>query len=223
MARKAINRQVPPEHLQKIDPTIEAKWVWWISPLDNRMYKHNGTDQLLYVKRFGRRYYYTHPVPSIQTNSIVPISIRINAGSFGVEIQVQSFNVCLSNNSLSDFEDNFAWTPLSDGLDTAIDNPTILLDRYLLPSDKCLTLVNGIVQGTACIVSNGSFNLDSSFGPTGTSAVVLAPFTNYETKLYAKGNNWVTGSKADQSAYRSELVGIIAALNILISLSAITI
>ena len=30
--------------------------------------------------------------------------------------------------------------------------------------------------------------------------------------FYAKGNNWVTGSREDQSAYRSELARVIAAL-----------
>ena len=98
-------------------------------------------------------------VPSIPTVSIVPVSIRIDAVSFRIKTQVQSFNVCPSNNSLSDFEDASAWASLSDELNTAIDNPTILLDRYLLLSDDCLALVNGIVQGTAYIVSDGSFTL----------------------------------------------------------------
>ena len=75
--------------------------------------------------------------------------------------------------------------------------------------------MNGIVQGTTCIVGDSSFNPDSSLGPTGTSAVVLAPSTNCETKFYAKGNNWVTGSKINRSAYHSELTGFIAAFAIL--------
>ena len=36
-----------------IDPKVEDKWVWWISPLDDRMYKRKGNNWLLYVKRFG--------------------------------------------------------------------------------------------------------------------------------------------------------------------------
>ena len=75
--------------------------------------------------------------------------------------------------------------------------------------------MNGIVHGTACIVSNGSFNSDSLLGPAGTSAVVLVPFTNSETKLYAKRNNCVTKLNEDQSAYYSELAGIITTLTIL--------
>ena len=68
---------------------------------------------------------------------------------------------------------------------------------------------------TSCIVSDGYFNPDSSLDPAGTSSVVLASSTDCETKLYAKGNNWVTGSKEDQSAYQGELAGVIAALTIL--------
>ena len=100
-------------------------------------------------------------------------------------------------------------------MDTAVDDPTILLDQYHLPSDGCLALVAGIVSGTASIVSDGSFNPESLIGPAGTSAVVLAPSTNCPAKFYAKGNNWVTGSREDQSAYRSELAGVIAALTML--------
>ena len=73
----------------------------------------------------------------------------------------------------------------------------------------------GIVAGTASIVSNGSLNPESLIGPAGTSTVVLAPSTKCSAKFYAKGNNWVTGSGEDQSAYRSELAGVIAALTIL--------
>ena len=161
------------------------------------MYKRNGDDWLLYTKRFSQQYYYLYPVPSIQTASIVPVLIRIDAGSFQIETQVQSFNICMLHNRLSDFEDTSAWASLLDGLDTATDNPTILLDRYLLSIDGWFALVNGIVQGTACIVSDSYFNPDSFLGPASTFAVVFAPSTNCETKFYAKGNNWVTGSKTD--------------------------
>ena len=41
---------------------------------------------------------------SFATASVVPVLIRIDAGSFQIETQVQSFSVCPSNNSLSDFE-----------------------------------------------------------------------------------------------------------------------
>ena len=166
------------------------------------------------VKRYGRRYYYSNPVPSIPTTSVVPVLIGIDTGSCRIEIETEalSFNICPSNNSLSDIKDTAPWDSLVDGLNSAVDDPTILLDQYHLPPDGELALVNGIVEDTACIVSDGSFNPDSSLGPAGTSAVVLAPSTNCAIKFYAKGDNWVTGTKIDQSAYRSELAGVIAAL-----------
>ena len=74
-------------------------------------------------------------------------------------------------------------------MDSAVEDPTILLDKYQLPSDEYRALVDGIVAGTASIVSNGSFNPESLTGPAGTSAVVLAPSTKCSAKLYAKGNN----------------------------------
>ena len=100
-------------------------------------------------------------------------------------------------------------------MDSAVEDPTILLDKYQLPSDECRALVDCIVAGSASIVSDGSFNPESSTGPAGTSTVVLAPSTEWSANFYAKGNNWVTGSGDDQSAYRSELAGVIAALTIL--------
>ena len=64
-----------------------------------------------------------------------------------------------------------AWASLLDKLDTAVDDPNILLDWYQLPANGCPALVYGSVQGTVCIVSDGSFNPDSSLGPTSTSTV----------------------------------------------------
>ena len=43
--------------------------------------------------------------------------------------------------------------------------------------------------------------------------VVLS--STLKQRFYTKGNNWVTGSKTDQSAYCSELAGIIAVLTTL--------
>ena len=100
-------------------------------------------------------------------------------------------------------------------MDTVVEDPTILLDQFHLPTDNCLALVAGIVAGTASIVSDGSFNPESLLGPASSSAVVLAPSTECPAKFYARGNNWVTGAGGDQSTYRSKLAGGIATLTIL--------
>ena len=73
--------------------------------------------------------------------------------------------MCPTSNLVSDFEDASVWLSLSDGMDTAIEDPTILLDQYHLPLDGCRALVTGIVAGTAIIVSDGSFNPESVIGP----------------------------------------------------------
>ena len=57
------------------------------------------------VKRFGRQYYYSQPVPSIPTASVVPVSIGIDEGSFRIETEALPSNVYPSSNSLSDFKD----------------------------------------------------------------------------------------------------------------------
>ena len=116
---------------------------------------------------------------------MVPVSICISALSHQVEAEVSSFSVCPNTNLLSDLEDESLWTSLADGMDSAVEDSTILLHKYHLPSDECHALVDGVVAGTASIVSDGSFNPESSIGPAGTSDVVLAPCS---VKFYAKGN-----------------------------------
>ena len=61
---------------------------------------------------------------------MVPVSIGISADSHQIESEVTSFIVCPNSNLVSDFEDASVWTSLSDGMDTAVEDPTILLDQY---------------------------------------------------------------------------------------------
>ena len=86
----------------------------------------------------------------------------------------------------------------------------------MLPEDGCQALNDGIRNGTAHIVLDGSFNPTSSIGPVGTLAVILAPSTKVRHKRHwVKGCNWVTGQASSQSAYRSKLAGVIASLTII--------
>lgn len=139
----------------------------------------------------------------------------MNYNCVGIEVQKPSLTILLSTDDLFYFEDKDRWTSLEYGLDAAMSDIIILLDDYNLPTNNYAALVGGIIQGTVSIVSDGSFNLDSSIGPASMSNVILAPLVECDTKLYANGNNWVTSSKWDQSAYRSKLVGVIVALTIL--------
>jgi len=118
-------------------------------------------------------------------------------------------------NTLSDFEDEPTWSTLSEGFDNAINDQTILLDKFLLPENMCNNLVEGMQNGTAIIVSDGSFDAASPIRPVGTSAVILTPSTECHERYWTKGCNWVTGPKSSQSAYHSELAGVISSLTIL--------
>ena len=160
-----------------------------MSPLEDRLYKREGQYWTSYQKRFTRRYYKNETVVAGSTYTMVPVSIRISATSHQIESEVISFSVCPNSNLLSNFVDSSLWTSLSDGMDSTVEDPTILLHKYHLPSDECHALVDGIVVGTASIVSGGSFNPESLTGPAGTSAVVLALSTKCSVKFYAKGNN----------------------------------
>ena len=91
--------------------------------------------------------------------------------------------------ALSDFEADSEWSTLSEGFDYAINNPTILLDKFILPEDMCNSLVDGIKNSTASIVSDGSHEASSPIRKSGTLAVILAPSTICQPKYWVKGWN----------------------------------
>ena len=105
---------------------IQDRRQCWCFPLDDCLYKCNGDECFSYEKHFARRYYYSQPVTSIST--CVPISISMRADSHIIESRVSSFIVSPANNLLSNFENASIWTSLSDGIDTTVEDPTILLD-----------------------------------------------------------------------------------------------
>jgi hypothetical protein len=94
-------------------------------------------------------------------------------------------------------------------------HPDILLDSHDMAKDGGLVIVQGIKDGTAQIVSDGSYKNDTPIGPAGTSAFRIAPYANNKEEQCIVGYNWVTGTKEDQSSYRSEAAGVSGALAIL--------
>ena len=126
---------------------------------------------------------------------------------------------------MSQFEYDYTRSNLQDGFDKAKVDPTILLDKFVLPEDRYQALSDGIRNGTANIVSDGSFNPTSPIGPVGTLAVILAPSTECHKRHWVKGCNWVTSPASLQSAYRSELANVIASptiINIIVRHHSIT-
>ena len=107
------------------------------------------------------------------------------------------------------------WNDINKDLTAAVNDPSILLDKLDITEEKCNNLAKGITDGTACVISDGFFNPNSPIGPAGTSAVILAPSDTSEKSPCATGANWITGTKGDQSAYRSKLGGIITGLTII--------
>jgi len=143
--------------------------------------------------------------------SVVPVTTNC------VKTEGQNIEFVLLSviNSLSDFEANSEWSTLSEGFDYGINDQTVLLDKFFLPEDMCNSLVGGIRNGKASVVSGGSFKPNSAISKAGTSAVILAPSTICQPKHWVKGWNWVTGPEASQSTYRSEMAGVIAAFTVL--------
>ena len=88
------------------------------------------------------------------------------------------------------------------------------IGHILSPEDTCNSLVEGIRNGTASIVSDRSFEQNSSIGQAETSTVILAPSTTSQPKHWAKREILVTSPEESQSAYSSELAGVIAGLTI---------
>ena len=76
-----------------------------------------------------------------------------------------------------------------------------------MPSDNCEAIAQSIKDNTARAVSDGLFD---PITKKGTSAFVITAHKDLDHSF--SGCNWCTGSKEEQSPYRSELAGIIGVL-----------
>ena len=156
---------------------------------ESRIYQCSGEGWCYYSQR-RRRYYLNEVINNCPLDLALPISVSTVANSSKIEGPVAAFALHPPVNTLSDFEDEAEWSTLSEGFDNAITDPTILLDKFILPEDGCTDLVEGIRLGTACVVSDGSFDAASPIGPAGSSAVILASSIACHKKL---GQRDVTG------------------------------
>jgi hypothetical protein len=82
-------------------------------------------------------------------------------------------------------------------------HPDILLDSHDMAKDGGLAILQGIKNGTARIASDGSYKKDTPIKPAGTSAFRIAPYANNKEEQCITGYNWVTGTKEDQSSWRT--------------------
>ena len=86
---------------------------------------------------------------------------------------------------------NSKWNNINKGLIAAVNDPTILLDKFTITEEKCNDLVKGITDSMACVVSDKSFNQNSPIGPAGTSTAILAPTDTSERAQCVEGTNCI--------------------------------
>ena len=132
-------------------------------------------------------------------NSVKPAGV-----GFSIENVLALFNLLLTTNALSEFENGFSWSNLQESFDYTINDPTILMGTYVFPEDMCQALNNKIHSGTVSILSSISFNSASLVAPVRTSPVILAPSKECFPKCWTKESNLVTGPAALKSAYRNK-------------------
>ena len=113
-----------------LDQEVNDMWGWWSVPCKNRVYRRNNRNWTLYACRFGRLFYYINTAKSCPINQAIPISVRMEAISYVIEVNGPQFNILPVIDTVSDFEDNKGWEDLKDGFNTAVAGKTILLDQY---------------------------------------------------------------------------------------------
>ena len=138
----------------------------------------------------------------------------------GPQRNVESRSIFLTTDEVRDnFSDNpadYDYEFIHDAFEEAIGCRRILIDHIDVPDDECEAIAQSIREGSARAVSDGSYYEQYKIG---ASAFVISAFphdegkTDNNTQLW--GKNWVPGNPSIQSAYRSELAGIIGVLSTL--------
>jgi hypothetical protein len=108
-------------------------------------------------------------------------------------------------------------TPIYDSFESYILSNTHINEwcfQWLDLPDNYGPLLHDIINGDVWVVSDGSFH---PFTRCGTAAWILEGRT---TKLQITGKVITPGQAADQSAYRSELAGLLAALTVINALAS---
>ena len=184
--------------------------------MENRLFKGTSNEWEVFSQHHGQRAFASNPTIHDIPSNLSPISVLEGVyGRVSVDVLSEVLSVTPQQDHRSDFEDHLRWNSIRDGFEFAHLDQSILLNKFCILSNDCKAIADGISQGTASVVSDGSFCKDSQIGPSGTSAVIVAPETDCDQNLCATGTNWVTGPKGSQSSYQSELAGVIAALTIL--------
>ena len=126
-----------------MDQDTNSKWTLWSVPNKSRIYRRNN-ENWSYYNQFHRRFYYNDESETCPMNLAIPISVTPVVASFTIEGAEAVFHILPPSNPLSECENDYAWSNLREGFDKAIKDPTILLDKYVLPEDNYQALSDGI-------------------------------------------------------------------------------
>ena len=90
---------------------------------------------------------------------------------------------------------NSVWNNINKGLIAAVNDLSILLDKLNITEEKYNKFAKGITDGTACIVSDESFNPNTPIDLTRISTIILIPTDTSEKAQCVTEVNWITGKK----------------------------
>ena len=129
----------------------------------------------------------------------------VNHGSNGIVLTSKvywNFTTPDEDPIYADYESG-PFDSIEEAFKSSIDRKQILINKYKLPKDQCLSIAEGIQCGIARAISDGSFDCIDQLG---TSALIIVANKKGSHKLNCW--NWVPGVKEDQNSYRNKLAGI---------------
>ena len=191
-------------HWTRQDPL--DNWLWRWIPQDERLLKREGNLWRVFTRSQngrGRRYTRSDTTLPHLPHQTLLASITHRPDSPHVHLNQSA----PAHISFDDDPEELPFDDLEETFDELQNSPEYLVDEVTLPPDGAASIAQGIIQGTARAVSDGSF-LDS--WQAGTSSWIIVASPTDQSPL--QGVNWVNGLADIQSAYRSELAGVIGML-----------
>ena len=200
----------------------KEKWKGRYSTIEDRLYIKEGHRWRAYRSfRNTRRsrFYKTEFIYTNLVESATSIATYYE-GTTTESVMLESKSLWTQANPIlnqTNFIDPYIFDPykgpfhdIEFAFDESIRSRRILLDEIKIPKDNCAAVVSAIQNGTARLVSDGSYFPDFE---SGSSAFILTPGRKKKNKLV--GVNWVPGTKEDQDPYRSELAGVDGGLSMI--------
>ena len=157
--------------------TKRVQWNYWRYPTLDRLYFLKNGRWSVFRKHQTSSYHYLQTDDQAE-EIMYPISVNKNApNSYKVEKEELEMQEIVPNDEdiLPLYKSSSEWESIEEGLTAAVNDPSILLDKFSITEEQCNNLAKGINEGTASVVSDGSFKKNSLIGPAGTSAAILSP------------------------------------------------